>query len=276
MRIDAHQHFWTYDPIRHGWIDDRMQVIRRNFLPEDLAPELATAGIDGCVAVQVDETEDETRYMLDLAARHDFIKGVVGWTDFKAPDISDRLARWREHPRLKGFRAIMQGQPDEKYLTNRAFIEGIGKLEGTGFSYDLLVYHDQLPALIRFTERFPDHAFILDHIAKPDITAGRIKPWKEHMKTLAQHPGIYCKLSGMVTEADWNNWTYDDLAPYLEIAGECFGTDRLCFGTDWPVCLVAGGYQTVKGVIDRFLGQVTEAEREKIWGTNACKFYNID
>ena len=276
MRLDAHQHFWKYDPVRHGWIDDRMQVIRRDFLPADLAPELTTAGIDGCVAVQADETEEETRFLLDLAEEHDFIRAVVGWVDFKAPDISDRLAQWRERQLLKGFRAIMQGQPDEKYLTNRTFIEGIHKLAGTGFTYDLLVYHDQLTSLIRFTERFPDQSFILDHIAKPDITNGRIKPWKEHMKTLAQHPGIYCKLSGMITEADWKNWRYDDLAPYLEIAGECFGTDRLCFGTDWPVCLLAGGYQTVKGVLDRFLGQVTEAERENIWGNNARKFYNID
>jgi L-fuconolactonase len=253
-----------------------MQVIRRDFLPADLAPELANAGIEGCVAVQADETEDETRFLLELADEHEFIRAVVGWVDFKAPDISDRLAQWRERPLLKGFRSIMQGQPDEKYLTNRTFIEGINKLAGTGFTYDLLVYHDQLPSLIRFTERYPDQPFILDHIAKPDITNGRIKPWKEHMKTLAQHPGIYCKLSGMITEADWKHWRYEDLAPYLEIAGECFGTDRLCFGTDWPVCLLAGGYQTVKGIMDRFLGQVTEAERENIWGNNACKFYNID
>jgi L-fuconolactonase len=276
MRLDAHQHFWKYSPERHAWIDDRMQVIRRDFMPGNLAPELANAGIEGCVAVQADETEAETHFLLDLALEHDFIQGVVGWTDFKAPDISDRLAQWKAFPRLKGFRAIMQGQPDEKYLTNRAFIEGVGQLERNGFTYDLLVHHDQLPSLIRFTEKFPDQPFILDHIAKPDIANGRIKPWKEHMKTLAQHPGIYCKLSGMVTEADWKNWRYEDLAPYLEIAGECFGTDRLCFGTDWPVCLLAGEYQTVKAVMDRFLGQVTEAEREQIWGTNASKFYNID
>ena len=276
MRLDAHQHFWNYHPARHAWMDERMQVIRRNFMPDDLAPELEAAGMEGCVTVQVDETEDETRFMLELARRNNIIKAVVGWTDFCAPDISDRLAHWKQEPMLKGFRTITQGQPDERYLTNRAYIDGIRHLAALGFTYDLLVYHDQLPSLIRFTERYPDQPFILDHIAKPAITAGEIRAWKEHMKILSRHPYTYCKLSGMITEADWEHWRYDDIAPYLEIAGEYFGVDRLCFGTDWPVCLLAGSYQAVKGVIDRFLGQVPEADREKIWGDNARKFYNID
>jgi L-fuconolactonase len=276
MRIDAHQHFWKYDPAGHAWINEKMHAIRRDFMPADLLRNMEQEGIAGTIAVQTDETEDENRFLLALAEQHPYIRGVVGWTDLKNPDLEERLEAWKRYPLLKGFRTIMQGQPDELYLGNDDYLRGVGMLHRTGHTYDLLVYHDQLPSLLRFTEKFPDQPFMLDHLGKPAIAAREIRKWKENIRILARHPHTFCKLSGMVTEADWEHWRYEDLSPYLEIAGEYFGTDRLCFGSDWPVCLVAGSYAEVSGILRRFLAQLPAADQEKIWGENASGFYSIE
>jgi L-fuconolactonase len=275
MRIDAHQHFWNYDPIRHEWIDDSMKVIRKNFLPSDLSIEMTKNGIDGTIAVQVDETEEENFFLLKLAEENEFIKGVVGWLDLRSAASEEAMAQWKKYKKMKGFRCIMQGKPDELYLKNDLFIAQVKKLASYEFTYDLLVYLDQLPSLIRFVEKLPDNKMILDHLGKPAIKNRELKNWKENIKILAQHPDIYCKLSGLVTEANHNNWSYDDLMPYLEIASEAFGIDRICFGSDWPVCLVAGSYSEVVGVIEKFSSQLNEQEKEKIFGSNTMKFYNL-
>jgi L-fuconolactonase len=275
MRIDAHQHFWHYDPIRHDWIDESMKVIRKNFLPADLSNEMKRNGIDGTIAVQVDETEEENYFLLKLAEENEIIKGIVGWMDLKSPTAEEQIQHWKKYPNIKGFRCIIQGKPDEQYLKNDLFISQVKKLASYEFTYDLLVYHDQLPSLIRFVEKLPDNKMILDHIGKPDIKNREIKSWRENIKMLAQHPGIYCKLSGLVTEANHNNWNYDDLMPYLEIASEAFGIDRICFGSDWPVCLVAGSYTEVVGVIEQFSSQLNKEEKEKLFGANTMKFYNL-
>jgi L-fuconolactonase len=275
MRIDAHQHFWTYDPVRHGWIDDGMKDIRRDFLPNDLRPILEKNGIDGTVAVQADETEEETEFLLRLAQENDFVLSVVGWTDLRDPQVEERLQDWNTHPKLSGFRSIMQGRHDGEYLSNKSFHHGIGLLQRFGFRYDLLVYHDQLPSLSRFTERFPEQPFILDHLGKPDIAGREVRRWRENIKILARHPHTYCKLSGMVTEARRDGWKYDDLAPYMETAAEFFGTERLCFGTDWPVCLTAADYNAVTETVERFLRQVGDEDRKKVMGLNAKQFYGI-
>ena len=275
MRIDAHQHFWNYDPIRHDWIDDSMKVIRKNFLPTDLSIEMKKNGIDGSVAVQVDETEEENYFLLKLNEENEFIKGIVGWMDLKSPTAEEQMQHWKQYPKIKGFRCIMQGKPDKLYLKNDLFISQIKKLASYEFTYDLLVYHDQLPSLIRFVEKLPDNRMILDHLGKPNIKNREIKTWRENIKILAQHPGIFCKLSGLVSEANHNNWSYDDLMPYLEIASEAFGIDRICFGSDWPVCLVAGSYSEVVGVIEKFSSQLNEQEKDKIFGSNTMKFYNL-
>lgn len=275
MRIDAHQHFWVHDPVRHAWIDDGMKAIRRDFLPADLAPELKANGIDGTVAVQADETEEETEFLLRLADENDFILSVVGWTDLRNPDVEARLQDWKSRQKLSGFRSIMQGREDGEFLTNRSFLHGIGLLQSYGYRYDLLVYHDQLPSLLRFTDRFPDQPFMLDHLGKPAIATGDILRWREHIRVLSRHPLTYCKLSGMVTEARRDRWSYNDLAPYMETAAEFFGTERLCFGSDWPVCLPAADYATVTDTVNRFLSQVVEAERERVMGLNAKQFYGI-
>lgn len=275
MRIDAHQHFWKYDPLRHSWINDAMATIRKDFMPEDLIKELSSTGMDGSIVVQVDETEEENNFMLSLADKHDFIKGIVGWVDLKSVDAEEMISRHSKHKKIVGYRCILQGKEDKEYLTNPEFIAGVKKLASHNKTYDLLVYHNQLPSLIRFTDQLPDNDMILDHIAKPDIKQQRIKEWADQMRILAQHPRIYCKLSGMVTEADFRNWTYDDIMPYMEVAVNAFGTDRICFGTDWPVCLVAGTYKQVYDVVDRFMSGCTEEEKDKIMGRNAVQFYKI-
>ena len=275
MRIDAHQHFWHYDPIRHDWIDESMKVIRKSFLPNDLSIEMKKNVIDGTIAVQVDETEEENYFLHKLAEENEFIKGIVGWMNLNSPTAEEQMQHWKKYPKIKGFRCIMQGKPDELYLKNDLFISQLKKLASYEFTYDLLVYHDQLLSLIRFVEKLPDNKMILDHLGKPDIKNREIKTWRENIKILAQHPGTYCKLSGLVTEANHNNWNYDELMPYLEIASEAFGIDRICFGSDWPVCLVAGSYTEVVGVIEQFSSQLNKEEKGKLFGANTMKFYNL-
>jgi len=275
LRIDAHQHFWKYDPVKDSWITAEMQKIQRDFLPANLLEEIKAIQIEGTIAIQADESEAETGFLLELAAENDFIKAIVGWIDLKHELIDLQLHEWKKHPKLKGFRAITQGKPDDAYFKNKAFQRGMRCLATHQFTYDLLIYHDQLPAAIQFTEKFPDQAFILDHLGKPAIVAGEFKKWRENIRIMAQHPKTFCKLSGLVTEADWEKWRYEDISPYLEIAGEYFGTDRLCFGSDWPVCLLAGTYSQVSGILTRFLEQLEPVERENIWGNNAANFYQL-
>ena len=217
MRIDAHQHFWSYDPIKHKWISDGMQVLKKDFGPEDLLPLLQENGIDGTVAVQADETEEETRYLLELAAKNDFIKSVVGWTDLRSANAEENIIRHKQSPKLAGFRCIMQGVEDTAYLTNTLFMENLRLLSRHDLSYDLLVYQNQMESLVRFVDKLPDNRLMLDHIGKPDIKNNSIRQWKQHLKILAAHPGVYCKLSGMITEADHSSWTYEELMPYIEI-----------------------------------------------------------
>lgn len=276
MTIDAHQHFWKFNEVRDAWITPDMEVIRKDFLPEQLLKIYQSNAVDGCVAVQADESEDENRFLLALAAEHSFVKGVVGWMDLKSPAVEEKLIHAKKERKLKGFRSIMQGKPDELYLGNTSFKNGLKWLSSFGFRYDLLVYQDQLPSLNRFVENFPDQYFMLDHLGKPAIKYKEIKRWREQIRILSKHPLTYCKLSGLVTEADWKHWRYEDLSPYLEIAAEFFGIERLCFGSDWPVCLLAGTYGEVQGVLTRFLGQVPEADRKKVMGENAIRFYQLD
>ncbi|MEN9882848.1 MAG: hypothetical protein RLZZ420_65 [Bacteroidota bacterium] len=276
MRIDAHQHFWQFEPVRHYWISNEMAVIRRDFFPGDLAPILKDLHIAGTIAVQADETLEETRFLLNLAEKNDFIKGVVGWINLHSNDIDSEISNFFSHSKLVGFRSIIQGAADDKYLTNKLFHENLRKLSKTRFTYDLLVYHDQMPSLICMTEKLPDNDFILDHLGKPDIRNKEFKTWKDNLKILASNPRLYCKMSGMITEADFANWTYEDLMPYMETAVEYFGIDRICFGSDWPVCLLAGSYKQVHDTVDKFIRQLTKTEQEKIFGLNTLQFYKLN
>lgn len=274
MRLDAHQHFWNFDPVRDAWIDETMVDLRRDFLPADLQPLLKTHHIDGCVAVQADQSESETRFLLDLAAKYDFIKAVVGWADLSVDNIGERLAYWKKESKLAGFRHILQSEPMEK-MRDKNFRNGIANLASHGFTYDVLIYHTQLAAAMDLIDAFPNQPFVVDHLAKPAIGKGTLEPWRAQMRELGKRPHVMCKLSGMITEADHTRWRLEDLEPFMETVLESFGTKRLMFGSDWPVCLLAGDYARVVSVAESFISRLSPTEQTDIMGATACQFYKI-
>lgn len=275
MRIDAHQHFWRYDAQRDSWITDEMSVIKRDFLPGDLQPELVANGIDGTIAVQADQSEAETQFLLDLAAQHDSIAGVVGWVDFRSPLLGERLEHFSQFEKLCGFRHVVQAEPDNRFLLGEDFQRGIGLLADFGYTYDILIYPKQLPAAIEFVGKFPKQPFIVDHVAKPQIKGARISEWAGEMRTIAQSPNVYCKVSGLITEADWQTWRKEEFRPYLDVVFDAFGNDRLIFGSDWPVCLLAGNYGQVKQLVVDYTADFSVTDRAKIFGLNAIHFYGL-
>jgi L-fuconolactonase len=272
--IDSHQHFWKYDPQKHGWITDEMNVIQRDFLPEYLKPFLNIHQIEGSVAVQAEQSEEETLFLLSLADKHDFIKGVVGWVDLQAIDLRKRLEYYATFPKLKGFRHILQAEP-KGFLSNRLFINGVRSLNDFNFTYDLLVYHHQLEEALYFASQLRDVKMVLDHIGKPSIRTGEKTQWELNLAASATFEQMYCKLSGLVTEADWKKWTYEDIEPFLDEVFESFGPDRIMYGSDWPVCLLAGSYEQQFSVVDRYLSRLSDSEKAKVFGENAKRFYNL-
>lgn len=274
-RIDAHQHFWKFDPVRDAWIDETMVKIQRDFMPNDLYPVLTENQFEGCVAVQASQTEVETHFLLDLAAKNSFIKGVVGWVDLLDDAILGKLDTFSNREKLKGFRQVVQVEADD-FMLRKDFKRGIAALNQFGYTYDILIFHRQLPAAIELVNEFPNQAFVLDHIAKPDIKSAVIQQWKKNIIELSKADNTMCKISGMVTEANWKNWTADDLKPYLDVVFECFGSERLMFGSDWPVCLVAAEYDKVVQTLDSYMAQLSKIEQENIWYRNANSFYKLD
>lgn len=274
MRIDSHQHFWHYAPESHGWIDASMEVLKRDFLPPDLRPELDRAGFDGCIAVQAAQTLAETDFLLALAEQHAFIRGVVGWVDLRSPELESTLDRLCAHPRFKGVRHIVQSEPDD-FLENPAFRRGVAKLARFDLTYDVLIYERQLPAAAAFVRALPEVRFVLDHAGKPDIRSGRLDSWRERIRAMAACPNVSCKLSGLVTEADWTGWRVDDLRPVIDTVLECFGTERVLLGSDWPVCLLAASYGQVIDLVEGSLGGLTEDERRAVLGANAARAYRL-
>ena len=274
MRIDSHHHFWNYDPVKNAWIDERMKVIRNDYVPEVLEPVLKSANIDGCVSVQADQSEAETDFLLNFAEKNDFIKGVVGWVDLRADNIEDRLAHYSQYALLKGMRHIVQGEPDD-FMLGSEFQNGISHLHEYGLVYDILVFPTQLKASIALAEKFPDQPFVLDHIAKPYIKDKKIDGWAEEIRILAQNSNVQCKVSGMVTEADWSNWKEEDFIPYLDVVFEAFGVDRIMFGSDWPVCLVASEYNRMMSIVENYISKYSEADKAKVMGGNAISFYSL-
>lgn len=275
QRIDSHQHFWIFDPVRDSWIDESMQRIQRDFLPEDLFLALNKNQFEGCVAVQADQTEAQTHFLLDLAKQNDFIKGVVGWVDLLDKNISERLEFFSDEKKLKGFRHVVQGEADD-FMLRPDFRNGIEALKAFDYTYDILIFHRQLPAAIDLANRFPNQAFVLDHIAKPDIKSGDIQSWKKNIAELAKTENVMCKISGMVTEANWKTWTADDLKPYLDVVFENFTPNRLLFGSDWPVCLGASEYDLLVKTLEDYMAQLPIEQQEMIWSGNAKKFYKLD
>lgn len=275
MTIDAHQHFWKYDPDKHDWIDDNMSIIRRDFLPADLQKVFAENDIDGCVAVQADQTLAETDFLLDLAENNDMIKGVVGWADLQSENVQETLEKYASHKKLKGWRHIVQGEPDANFLLRPDFVRGISYLKKYGYTYDILVFPLQLGAVLEFVKQFPDQKFVIDHIAKPYIKDGFFEGWAVLMEAIAQHQNVYCKVSGLITEADYGSWTPEQLRPYLQHILEIFGSERLMFGSDWPVCLIAGGYSDVKQVVTNFISTLGHNDQQMVMGGNAMAFYRL-
>jgi L-fuconolactonase len=276
MRIDAHVHFWRYRPEEYTWIDGRMRALQRDFLPEDLEPLASRAGFDGVIAVQARQTGTETAWLLDLAARHPLVRGVVGWVDLRAADVHDALARVAADRRLVGVRHIAQDEPDDRFLVGPEFLRGIEALAAFDLAYDILVYPRHLPVALELVRRFPAQRFVLDHLAKPDIRAGALAEWSRDLRALAACPNVMAKLSGLVTEADWSAWRAEQIRPCLEVAFECFGPDRLLIGSDWPVCTLAGDYGRVMGVVTEFLAEHPADERAAVLGGNAVRFWMLD
>lgn len=274
MRIDAHQHFWRYNPEEYGWIDDSMAILRRDFLPSELEPELDSAGFDACIAVQARQTLEETQWLLSLAGENSFIAGVVGWVDLRAENVREQLAVLSKNRKLVGVRHIVQAEPDDRFLLRPDFLRGIAALQEFDLAYDILIYPRHLPVAIEFVQRFPEQRFVLDHLAKPFIKAQTIEPWATHIRELGKFPNVFCKLSGMVTEADWKSWKHEHFKPYLETALEAFGPGRLMIGSDWPVCKVAGEYSQVMSLASDSLQTYPREVKEQILGGTAQRFYH--
>lgn len=275
LKIDAHQHFWQYDPVQYDWISDSMQSIRRDFDPRDLQLILHENGFDGCVAVQAQQTEEENRFLLACAEAHDFIKGVVAWVDLQAENIEEQLAYYSSFPQVKGFRHVLQGEADRALMLQPRFMRGISKLEREGFTYDILIYPDQLQYVPALLTSFPYQPFVIDHIAKPDIKHKSIAQWKDDIMRVATYPNVHCKISGMVTEAGWHQWEPQDFYPYLDVVVEAFGTNRILFGSDWPVCLVAATYGSVLGIVKEYFSSFSAHEQALFFGGNATTFYKL-
>jgi len=275
MRIDAHQHFWIYDPREYDWIDDSIAPLRRDFLPDDLKPELERAGFQGCVAVQARQTLEETRWLLELAASAPFVLGVVGWVDLQSPEVRSRLETFAGNPKLVGVRHVVQGEPDDRFLLRAEFLRGISLLEEFDLAYDILIYPRHLPVAAEFVRHFPGQRFVLDHLAKPPIKSGSLHPWARGIRELAAFPNVLCKLSGLVTEADWQQWKPEHLVPYIDVAFECFGPDRLMIGSDWPVCTVAASYARAMDVVKEYLSRQPSQVQTAVMGENVRRFWKL-
>jgi len=275
MRIDAHQHFWQFNPQRDRWITDDMAVIRNDYMPEDLQPLLQENGFDGCIAIEAAPSEAQTDFLVALASQFSYIKGVVGWVDLQVDTISSRLEHFSQYKIIKGFRHALQGEPRRNLMLSPAFIRGMAALEAFNFTYDLLIFPDQLIYSKYLAARFPEQKFVIDHLAKPFIRKGEIKEWTLDMEAIAKLPNVWCKLSGMVTEANWKTWRKEDLRPYINVVVESFGIDRILFGSDWPVCQLAASYGEVVEIVRDYFSAFSPGEQQKVFGGNATNFYSL-
>ena len=275
MRIDAHQHFWRYDAVEYGWISDAMASLKRDFLPADLKPLLEGIGFEGSIAVQARHSLDETRWLLQLAEAHPFIRGVVGWVDLCSPDAPQHLEELADNRKLVGIRHVVQDEPEDEFLLRPDFCCGVALLRNCGLAYDILIYPRQLRVTASFARRFPEQRFVLDHIAKPLIADHVMEPWNKDIRALAEVPNVHCKLSGMVTEARWRQWRREDFRPYLDAVLEAFGPARLMIGSDWPVCTLSADYCSTMAIVLEFIDELSEGEREAILGSNCVEFYRL-
>jgi L-fucono-1,5-lactonase len=275
MRIDAHQHFWVYNQREYAWIDDSMALLRRDFLPNDLKPELERNGFQGSVVVQARQTLEETRWLLELATDASFILGVVGWVDLQSPDVRSQLKAFAANPKLVGIRHIAQSEPNDRFLLQPEFLRGISLLAEFDLAYDILIYPKHLSVAAEFVSRFPQQRFVLDHLAKPLIKSGNLHPWKLGMRELGIFPNVFCKLSGLLTEGDRQNWKPEHIAPYIDVALESFGPGRLMIGSDWPVCTLAASYTRTINLVESYFSRHPTEVQAAILGGNAQQFWKL-
>ncbi len=275
MKIDSHQHFWIYNPSEYGWISNEMEILQKNYLPDQLQTELLSIGFDGSIVVQARQSLEETKWIINLAEQNSFIKGVVGWVDLCSSGVEEQLVQFSGHPKLVGVRHVIHDEPDDNFILREDFLYGISHLKKFGLTYDILIFPRHLPNTIQFVSQFPEQLFVLDHIAKPLIKDKKISPWREGIEKLARFKNVYCKLSGMVTEANVKNWKQEDLIPYLDIIFAAFGPDRLMIGSDWPVCRVAGLYKQVMEVVLDYIKSYPDEDKNKILGENSLNAYQL-
>jgi L-fuconolactonase len=274
--IDAHQHFWQYNPAKHVWMDDRMDIIKKDFLPKDLLPLLKNCGLDGCIAVQANQAEMENEFLLQLAAENDFIKGIVGWVDLRAKNVEERLEYYQQFSKMKGFRHVIHDEPELDFMLGKNFMNGVSKLNKYGYTYDILIFEKHLPNTIKFIEALPNQSFVIDHIAKPLIKDLILEDWAKNIKKVAAFENVHCKISAMTTEADWQNWKKEDFTKYLDVVLEAFGTNRIMYGSDWPVCQLAATYEAQFGIVKDYFSSFSQNEQDNFFGGNAIKFYRIN
>jgi len=275
MRIDAHHHFWRYDAAEYGWIDDSMAVLRRDFLPNDLGREIESVGIDGVVSVQARQSFEETHWLLQLADEELRIKGVVGWVPLAKSNVREDLDLFCDRSKLMAIRHVVQDEPDDNFILRNDFNAGVSILKDYQLAYDILIFERHLPQAIEFVDRHPQQVFVLDHLAKPRVKAGELEPWRTNILRLAQRENVYCKLSGLVTEADWQAWSEPQLTPYVDVVLEAFGPRRLMFGSDWPVCLLAATYRSWYELCRRFCAPLSTDEQARIFGGTAAEAYRL-
>ena len=273
--IDAHHHLWRYTPAEYDWIDDSMQALRKDFLGDELKEAMRSAGVDGTIAVQARQTLEETRWLLDLAEANEEIRGVTGWAPIASGEFPAVMEEFDGRSKLKALRHVVQGERDENYILREDFNAGIRAMAGSGLIYEILIYERHLPQTVEFVDRHPEQVFVLDHVAKPLISAGIVEPWTTRMRELAKRENVWCKVSGMVTEADWSTWAPEKLKPYLDVVVEAFGPQRLMAGSDWPVCLVACSYERWWRVLREYFSPFSETERANVFGANAIGVYDL-
>ncbi|MCY4062824.1 MAG: amidohydrolase family protein [Chloroflexi bacterium] len=274
-RIDSHQHFWLYNAADYGWMAGDRSPLQVDYMPPDLQPLLTDSGIDGTVAVQARQVLGETEFLLALADQFELIHGVVGWVDMRAEDVEAQLESFASHPRLVGLRHIVHDEADDRFMLGGNFLRGLAALKAYDLRFDLLLYPRHIPVAIDVVKRFPEQPFVLDHIAKPFIKDGIIGAWEDDIRALASFDNVWCKVSGMVTEAAWGTWTQGDFEPYLDIVFDSFGVDRLMFGSDWPVCTLSGGYGEVVGIVENYIAALSADEQAAVMGGNAAEFYGL-
>ena len=276
MRLDAHQHFWRYSAEEYGWIGESLAGLKRDFLPQDLKPLLEAEGFDGSIAVQARQSLEETQFLLELAEQNEIVKGVVGWLDLRSLELDKQLERFASHPKLVGVRHVLQDEPDDEFMLRPEFRRGISRLAEYGLTYDVLIYVKHLPMAAKLVEEFPEQRFVLDHIAKPLIAEGRVEPWDRGIRELARSQNVWCKMSGMVTEATWGEWKAEDFWPYLDLVMEAFGPERLMIGSDWPVCTVSASYGATMDLVQEYVRRLSGAEQQAILGGTCAKFYDTE